>query len=165
MIVSESGVKKIVREALQIADLRGKYKSSDPVYRCNLDNLRNASDDSAVGKILFFLTRLLYYSPQGVSEKTFVEKVDLFLTTGMTLTPLENEQYNRSIAQNMKTQGFKKSLIDKIEATLDIMFFPSTSGICKVINGFFPDAKDVQTSDKSIDVSKVREVFNDSSIS
>jgi hypothetical protein len=165
MIVSESGVKKIIREALEISDLRGKYKSSDPVYRCNLDNLRNSSDDSVVGKILFFLTRLLYYSPRGVSEKTFAEKLDLFLATGMTLTPLENEQYNKSIAQNMKTPGFKKSLIDKIETTLDIMFFPTTSGICRVVNGFFPDASEEQSFDSNIDVSNAREVFNAASLS
>ena len=138
MILSEEGVRKIVREAFKVSDSRGLYKSTDSRFKCTLDNLRNASDESVVGKILFFLNRALYFNPAGVSKKPFLEKLDRFLTTGMTLTPLENEQYNQSIKDQLRNSEFKKTLIDKIETTIDFMFFPSASGVCKIINNAFP---------------------------
>jgi hypothetical protein len=138
MILSEEGVRKIIREAFKVSDSRGLYKSTDRRFKCTLDNLRNASDESVVGKVLFFLNRALYFNPVGVSKKPFLEKLDRFLTTGMTLTPLENEQYNQSIKAQLKNSDFKKTLIDKIETTIDFMFFPSASGVCKIINNAFP---------------------------
>jgi len=152
MILSEKGVRKIIREAFKISDERGRYASDDERFKCNLDNLRNSSDDSIVGKLLFFLNRVLYFNPVGVSNKSFLEKLDRFMLTGMTMTQLENEQYNQSIKSQIRNNDFKKSLIDKIEGTIDFMFFPSSATVCKIINSFFPDTAEEKSNKEKLKI-------------
>lgn len=165
MILSEKGVRKIVREAFKISDERGRYASDDERFECNLDNLRNSSNDSVVGKLLFFLNRILYFNPVGVSNKSFLEKLDRFMLTGMTMTPLENDQYNQSIKSQIRDRKFKASLIDKIEASIDFMFFPSAAPVCKIINSFFPDAAEGRENKEKleIDISKFKAALEASS--
>lgn len=138
MILSEEGIRKIIREAFKIRKPEGpEFRSSDDRYRCKLESLKKSTNNSVVGKIIFFLNRALYYNPTGLSKKSFLEKLDRFLSTGMTMTPDENLQYNTAIRKFMSNSSDKEAIINKIEKTLDIMFFPSAAPVCRIVDAYF----------------------------
>ena len=112
MIISEEGVRKIIREAIRFRRPEGPtIDSNDPRYRCNLSALRDADDETWAAGVLVFLSRLLFFSPTGMSDKSLLQQLDLFLSTGQrNLTPDENEQYNQAIKKILSSGNYKNTL-------------------------------------------------------
>jgi len=139
MIISEKGVRKIIRESLKFRRPEGvSIDSNDPRYRCDLSALKNAPDETWAAGVLVFLSRLLFFSPTGMTDKSILRQLDLFLATGQrNLTPEENEKYNIAIKKILNERGFKDALIKRIENTLDVMFFPTASAVCNIINSYY----------------------------
>lgn len=139
MIISEEGVRKIIRESLKFRSPEGvTIDSDDPRYRCDLSALKNAPDETWAAGVLVFLSRLLFFSPTGMTDKSILRQLDLFLATGQrNLTPEENEKYNIAIKKILNERGFKDALIKRIENTLDVMFFPTASAVCNIINSYY----------------------------
>jgi len=134
MILSEKGVRKIVREVFKIRNPGGpEFSSSDPRYTCNLDSLRTAPVNSGASKLMFFLMRALYFNPVGMQKKSLFNELDRLATNGTTMTTAENAQYNESI-KAMSSQAQKNKIVQKIETTLDVLFFPTAAPVCSIID-------------------------------
>tara|TARA_Y100000114_G_scaffold87943_1_gene81307 strand:+ start:15700 stop:16584 length:885 start_codon:yes stop_codon:yes gene_type:complete len=152
MIISEKGVRKIIREAIRFRQPEGPtIDSDDPRYRCNLSALRDADDETWAAGVLVFLSRLLFFSPTGMSDKSLLQQLDLFLSTGQrNLTPDENEQYNQAIKKILSSGNYKNTLIDRIENVLDVMFFPTASAVCNIINSYYEASSFVPAAGSAI---------------
>ena len=143
MILTEDGLRKIISEVLKVSRRTGRYASTDRQFRCDLSNLEDS-------RLIFFLNRAIIFEPEGVSEKSFLEKLDRFLTTGMAMTPLENEQYNNSIEATLdRNPSLKRKMVKRLEMALDIAFFPTAAPVCRIINGFYSGEKFSTSRDRS----------------
>jgi CRISPR/Cas system CSM-associated protein Csm2 small subunit len=80
------------------------------------------------------------------------------------MTPLENEQYNKSIEATLdRNPSLKRKMVKRLEMALDIAFFPTAAPVCRIINGFYTGEKTSVSKSESFDTRLFQSLISDAS--